>query len=219
MPGFRSNSPLASSREVLGKVERLTTLLSRAEELADTIHQDLARTCCQSAFGVPSSHLPGHPPARGSSAPSEAERHLREQAEQGVESVKMTKLSNHKSLVSIDGGEPFELSDTLTHLLTHLCQDQPSEDALVGWKTLEQIALKLEKQTGRHFSRQSVNNNLYRLRLRLRAAGVNWYLVQTRQPDGTGTGHGARFALKRPTLEEAKAPLGIRENASRSTPS
>ncbi|HZM87508.1 MAG TPA: hypothetical protein VFF31_13380 [Blastocatellia bacterium] len=124
---------------------------------------------------------------------TKATRPLRYLAESGSTSLEIRSRPDGTADVRIDGGKQFTLPPTLADLMTALSIDNGfSEDTLVGWKTLGEIAEYLAGRSGKPVTKRSITQNVYRLRRELfDRGGVNPYLVQTNRR------RGVRFALRR----------------------
>jgi hypothetical protein len=94
--------------------------------------------------------------------------------------------------VRIDAGKSFALPPMLADLLAVLSlTGAASDDGLVGWKTIDEVAILLGKRSSRRFSRHAVTQSIYRLRKELfNRGGANPYLIQTNRR------RGVRFALR-----------------------
>lgn len=116
-------------------------------------------------------------------------------AESGAASLELTPRLDGMTDVRIDGGKQFTLPPALADLISALSFDNGvTEDALVGWKSVKEIAAWLSKQSGKPVSKRAITQNVYRLRKELfDRGGVNPYLVQTNRR------RGLRFALRRKT--------------------
>lgn len=105
----------------------------------------------------------------------------------------VTRQANGSAVVRIDRGSEFTLSTTLTELLLVLAAaGGHSDDALVGWKSLDEISRRLSLKQAKSVSREAVTQNIYRLRIALdKHAAGEWRFVETSAEEG------ARFALRR----------------------
>lgn len=114
-------------------------------------------------------------------------------AESGVSSLEIKPRPDGMADIRIDGGKRFTLSPTLADLMTALSIDNGlSDDSLVGWKPVKEIAEYLSTQSGRPVSKRAITQSVYRLRKELfDRGGVNPYLVQTNRR------RGIRLALRR----------------------
>jgi hypothetical protein len=183
---------LRELRRLSERQRALVRRMSRDEELADAIAQDLVeleRDLREGSFGNPGD---GATKARRHRS-VETGRVLRIAAEAGVTSLKMSKRADGSVRVRIDGSQEFELPPALADLLWVLAQDSGrSEDGLIGWKTPDEAAILLAKKQGRTSSKHALTQNIYRLRTALAdRGGVNPFLVQTHRRLGV------RFALRR----------------------
>jgi hypothetical protein len=177
-------------RDLVRRQRLLLERLSRAEELADGLAQDLSQLESLIAGR-------GAAPARAAAAPradgGDTRRSLRRTAESGVGKVEIRARADGTAEVRVDGGPSFALAPVLGDLLAVLSLDGGrAPDGLVAWKTLDEVAILLGKKTGRPVRRHTATQHIYRLRRELFArGGVNPFLVQTHRRLG------ARFALRR----------------------
>jgi hypothetical protein len=118
---------------------------------------------------------------------------LRELAVSGALALEIKLRADGAAEVRIDGGKRFTLPPLLADMLRILALDNgPSNDDLVGWKTLDEVAILLAKNTGGQVKKHAVTQNVYRLRKAMFAqGGANPYLIQTSRR------HGVRFARRR----------------------
>jgi hypothetical protein len=183
---------LRDLRKLLSRQRSLARRISRDEELADSIVQDLVELEGAIAGERFANAGDGAKEVRRE-ARARAARTLRAAAGAGVTSLKVSKRADGSAGVRIDGGPEFELPKALADLLWVLAQDSGrSEDGLVGFKTLDEVGILLAKKQGRHSSRHAITQSIYRLRAFLGdRGGVNPFLVQTDRELGV------RFALKR----------------------
>ena len=121
-------------------------------------------------------------------------------AEKGVSSLGTKRLANGKAVFEIEGNL-LTLPPRLSDLLLALAKDSgPSEDNLVGYKTLEEIAQWVlgpkrgwppPNRAAREKIHHSTIHSIHLLRKEFRAAGINPYLIQRNRRLGY------RFALRR----------------------
>lgn len=175
-------------RELVRRQRLLLERLSRAEELADGLAQDLAQLESAVAGGGKKAAAPAAGRADG-----DTRRLLRRSAEAGVCKLEIRARADGSAEVRVEGGPAFALAPVLGDLLAVLSLDGgQASDGLVGWKTLDEVAILLGKKTGRPVRRHTATQHIYRLRRELFArGGVNPFLVQTHRRLG------ARFALRR----------------------
>ncbi|MDQ2974755.1 MAG: hypothetical protein M3R69_04985 [Acidobacteriota bacterium] len=188
----RSFDALRLLSDIVRRYGTLVARISSAELLADAIAFDLARLEDYFKTGVFDEAIGNYNSAgRGNSA--KVKDHLRRMAEAGVLSLEIKTRADDLADVRIDGGKQFTLPPMLADLLYTLSIDSgPSEDEIVGWKRLDEVAILLTKRMGRRFTRHSVTQNIYRLRQELfNRAGANPFLIQTNKR------RGVRFALRR----------------------
>jgi hypothetical protein len=100
------------------------------------------------------------------------------------------RLPNGSADVQIDGGVFFRLSCRLADCLIYLSsEDGTTDDALVPWKTRDDLVAWLTEKTNRQIPRRYINNLIHLLRATFRRAGLNPQLMQTNKK-------GVRFALR-----------------------
>ncbi|MGQ0734256.1 MAG: hypothetical protein ACT4QD_11435 [Acidobacteriota bacterium] len=162
----------------------LVDRLGRAEELADALSCDLA--------DLERALAPGSGPAR-QSGESTRRRRLVTTDEVCAAEIAVRRRHDDWGLIRVDQAEAFPLSPLLTDLLAILADDGgPSEDGLVAWKGLDEVAKQLQKKSGRRYRRHAVTQLVYRLRRELSARGhASPMLVQTSRRLGV------RVALRR----------------------
>ena len=180
---------LAERVRYLGRrLKVLADKIGRTEELATTIEYELERL--EQAIEAGSLPMPdaGAPPRR--TLPVRVA--LRQTAEQGALLFELKRLSDGSAAVRVDAGKAFQLPPALADLLSVLAAEGgPSEDGLVGWKTLEEVRIVMTKKTGKPTSKHAVTQQVYRLRREiLHRGGVNPFLIQSHRR------HGLRFARR-----------------------
>jgi hypothetical protein len=190
--------------DVLGIVRRLVhqhrVLLERissAEELGDSIAFELVRLL--QGLEVNPAVLPAQAFERALALAGNRARGLtggdllKRTAASGARSLQLTPKGDGSFNTRIDDGPVFALPPALAGLLGVLALDRgPSEDGLVGWKALDEIASALEAQTGKRPGRHAITQQVLRLRQAIVArGGANPFLVQTSRL------RGARFARRR----------------------
>ena len=124
---------------------------------------------------------------------SKARKPLFYLTESGASSLEIKPRPDGMADVRIDGGKQFTLPPALADLILALSIDNGlTGDALVGWKSVKEVAAYLSKQSGKPVGKRAITQNVYRLRKELfDRGGVNPYLVQTNRR------RGIRFALRR----------------------
>jgi hypothetical protein len=152
-------------------------LLKMLEEVLDEDREGLAESAAESR----------------SAERTEAKKPLFYLAESGTSSLDIKPRPDGMADIRIDGGKRFTLPPALADLLTVLSIDNGlSEDSLVGWKSVTEIAEYLGKQSGKPVTKRAITQSVYRLRKELfDRGGVNPYLVQTNRR------RGIRFALRK----------------------
>jgi hypothetical protein len=116
-------------------------------------------------------------------------RVLREAARVGCGSLGLKWRTDGSAAVRIDDGAAFLLAPQKAALLDVIASPQDG-DGVAPWLTYDEVAARLSKRGGRPTSTRHVAQSIYTLRLALRRAGQNWFLVQT---DRRGS---VRFALR-----------------------
>jgi hypothetical protein len=187
----QSTDLLEQIRELARRHRSLLSRLSNAELLADTIALDLSRIekCLETGELAPVGE--DERLARQKECGQRRDQ-LRLLADSGATTLEIKPRSDGLSDVRIDAGKRFSLPPFLADLLSVLSLNgATSDDGLVGWKTIDEIAILLGKRSSRRFSRHAVTQSIYRLRKELfNRGGANPYLVQTNRR------RGVRFALK-----------------------
>lgn len=192
-PAGADRSTLLVQVRAAAKRQRvLLERLSRAEELADSLAQDLSAiegSLLAADRAAPDARM-AH---RGDDRLSAARRSLQRTAEAGAATLAVSRRTDDSLEVRVDGGKAFRLPPVLGDLLEILAFDgEPAADGLAGWQSLDEVALRLGKRSGHDVRRHTATQHVYRLRRELFArGGVNPFLVQTSRRLGV------RFALRR----------------------
>jgi hypothetical protein len=173
------------------RYRQLVTRISSAELLADELSLDLAKL--EECFNEDDAKAQAAELYLNERNSSRVQEQLRRVAESGALGLEIKRRSDGVAEVSIDSGQPFTLSPVLADLLYILAVDTGlTTDELIGWKSLDEVAILLGKKEGRKLARHAVTQSIYRLRRELfNRGGVNPFLVQTNR------WRGVRFALKR----------------------
>lgn len=193
-PSVSGGAVLEQVRGLVRRQRRLLERLSRAEELADALALDL-EGIERALAGAEGGELV---PARERESECHADRRaLRRTAEAGIGSLEVVWAVDGAAEVRVDGGKAFRLPAGLGELLEILTLDSGrSDDGLVGWKSLDEVAILLGKRHGTPVLRHAATQLVYRLRRELFARGaVNPYLVQSSRQ------RGVRVALRRPLAQ------------------
>ena len=173
------------------RYRQLVSRISNAELLADEIAADLAKLeeCFDENTPVARADGPYLNERRG----NRVQEQLRRVAEGGALTLDIKRRADGLAEVRIDDGQPFTLPPVLADLLYILAVDTGlTTDELIGWKSLDEVAILLGKNEGRKLARHAVTQSIYRLRRELfNRGGINPFLVQTNRR------RGVRFALKR----------------------
>jgi hypothetical protein len=187
----QSSDLLEQIRDLARRHRSLLSRLSNAELLADHIALDLSRLekCLETGDA-----LPVHDCEKRTRQHDGGQRreHLRLLADSGATTLEIKPRSDGFSDVRIDAGKSFALPPMLADLLSVLSlTGATADDGLVGWKTIDEVAILLGKRSSRRFSRHAVTQSIYRLRKELfNRGGANPYLIQTNRR------RGVRFALR-----------------------
>jgi hypothetical protein len=183
---------LAQIRDLARRYRSLVSKISSAELLADRLSLELAQIEKALETGSPV-QLCADEKSSGREDNGRVKEQLRRLADSGAALLEIKARSDGLCDVRIDAGKQFKLPPVLADLLAILSLDGGrSDDGLVRWKTLDEVAILLGKRWDKRFSRHTVTQSVYRLRRELfKRGGTNPYLVQTNRR------RGARFALKR----------------------
>jgi hypothetical protein len=170
--------------DVLKELFRITRSLEQtAEKLCDIIYYMEQHSPAGSE--IP---RPPRPRERGKNA----EQRLRSAAQKGVRKLAIDRGANGRAVVLIGDDGELELPPGLADLLEILAADTGvSSDDLVGYKTVNEIALLLNNGAKKPLREHAVRERISRLRQMLRDCGINPWLVETSR-DG-----GYRFNFKR----------------------
>jgi hypothetical protein len=205
--GAERRNPRTPTAEVAARLKKISRQhaavvdhLSKAEELADGIQQDLRGI--QEDLGDLQGQLRPNGAERTGADPNKVRRLKREWddsrrllAESGTGEFFMNRLADGSAVVIVEGKE-IRLSPTLAALLDILASDRgPGGDHLVAWKTVPEVTDQLTLKLGRVMDRHALRQNILRLRRKLDDAGLNRFLVQTQESR-------MRFALQRPEAGE-----------------
>ena len=175
-----------------GKLKKLADMVSKAEELAANIECELAALVTEAEHESPAMHSGDMRSSR--SVPRTCGRNPRVRRLHGgvAQSLRIASRPDGTAVVQVDRGAKMVLAATLARLLIILSTDNDrSDDGVVGWKTFEEVAILMEKKTGRRHSRGAVNQLIYRLRKEFMENGASMDPIQTSRKLGM------RFALKR----------------------
>jgi len=178
-------------KDILRRAHRLSRDQARLEEQA--YHLWLALSQLFEAFGVPGST--GEKASGQNPLPSSAsaqQQTLQQEAKDGIDYIRWTRLANGGAIVRLVDREQVELTQELAVLLQILIQDNGGgADKLVPWKSPGLLADGLKTHMGKRFSAGAVRQLIYRLRDEFRNFGENYLLVASVR------GYGYRFALRR----------------------
>ena len=176
---------------LLRDARRLRRLAVKVEELSDSVVQELG--ALSSDVEAVSKGLAGAAVQARFTQWLASEKTLSALAAKGVSSMTLDPNSDGSAEVVIEDGNPFHLSPLLREVLAILSGDfGANPDEFVGWKSLRQIASRLEERVGRPFRAHAVVNLISRLKMKLEISGSN---PQWIQKDGRGN---YRFAFHRP---------------------
>lgn len=124
-------------------------------------------------------------------------------ARSGVAAVKIVRrAADGSASVWVEGcPAKFDLAPTLAALLEILITDPgTSDDALIGWRSRDEVARMLGARLGKTVGQHSLTQDLARLTDALTAANVNPFLIQREDV------RGLRFALRRSACPAVGAP-------------
>jgi len=186
----KSEDLLAKIQDLARCHRNLLSRLSNAELLADAIGFKLARLekCLENGdLSLSCDHRATPQKDRG-----QRREDLRLMAETGATTLEIRPRSDGQSDVRIDAGKSFTLPPLLADLLAVLAtHGVPADDRLIGWKTIDEVAILLGKKSGKVFTKHAITQGLYRLRKEIfNRGGANPYLIQTNRR------RGVRFLLK-----------------------
>ena len=188
----RKNAAARLFRDVKRRLHTLLARIDQAELLADSLSLDVA--ALEEFFETGQlTQSTAHPSLSRRQSNAQVDEQLRRLAEAGAHSLEIKLRADGLAEVRIDGGKRFTLPPLLADVLHILAIDNgPSNDDLVGWKTLDEVAILLAKDTGRQVKKHAVTQNVYRLRKAMFAqGGANPFLIQTSRR------RGVRFARRR----------------------
>jgi hypothetical protein len=175
---MQTSDLLEQIRELARRHRTLLSRLGSAELLADTIALDLSRIekCLETGELEPALEDGKRAGQKGAVRSREQ---LRIMADSGATTLEIKLRSDGLSDVRIDAGKKFSLPPALADLLSILSlSGGTSDDRLVGWKTIDEVAILLGKRSNRRFSRHAVTQSIYRLRRELfKRGGANPYLI------------------------------------------
>ena len=198
----RTSELVSFVRDLARRHRRLVSRISKDELLADAIAGDIRLLEDLLAGGAAERDGKMVRFPRRSKNLGGSER-LKREAELGARSLDIKVRSDGQADICIDQDGSFTLPPVLADLLYVLSIDSgQSSDGLIGWKTLDEVAILLKKKEGKKFTRHSVTQNISRLRKALERGGVNQFLVQTNRR------RGARFALRREGAPELETSGG-----------
>jgi hypothetical protein len=156
---------------------RLTTLLNQAEWQADCNKletQELKRLMVAAGL-LESAALPdGRRPRPPAIPPNRVTPPPR------ARTIEVTRTPKGSIMTSLDGGNRLKLPPSLAQFLQFLAGDNHrSDDGLIGWWSLREIALAMTQKLGRPVGERCIRQWVYRLRNTLAAGGYDWRLVRT----------------------------------------
>lgn len=119
---------------------------------------------------------------------------LQEQAAAGATHVEARPHAGGGIDIRIDGRKWLRLPPMPGELLRILIEpgQPPAADGLPAYRPYSDLALRLTKVLGRKVARKDITQVVHKLRRAFRAAGENWFLIQTNRT------RGLRFALRAP---------------------
>ena len=174
------------------RLDKIVRKFDELDVLIDSVSLDLAALGEFFEKGQLPNSSPNPAPSRRKDK-TQVDEQLRQLAEAGAHSLEIKPRADGLVEVRIDGGKRFTLPPLLADVLRILAiDDGPSDDELVGWKTLDEVAILLTKDSGKLFKRHAVTQNIFRLRKAMFAqGGANPFLIQTNRQ------RGVRFARRR----------------------
>ena len=171
----------------MGTIRELRNILGIAGEMIDDL--------CYKNDAKDQSLKPPNRTTTANNKPRRARRFKVSGGGSGLEtdSLIITRRADGSAVVQIDEGSKITLSRALAELLLILSDDAgPSDDALVAWKSLDEIGHRLSVKRGKKVRRKTVSQSIYRLRIKLdESRKGDWRFVLT------DVEAGARFALRR----------------------
>ena len=164
----------------------LLARLSRAEELADAMALEIE----EFERGL---NPRGSTGSAARARPPRGRERLTASMNVRATEIAIRRRPDDWGLVRVDQADEFLLPPILTDLFAILVAEcGPSDDELVAWQTLGEVAKRMEKKAGRTFSRHAVTQHVHRLRRELfNRGGMSPMLVQTSRR------FGVRVAVRR----------------------
>ena len=183
--------PEVSAMELVKEARKIAWKLYRIEEEMTRLTDHLQlRVESGNEVGTPA--LDRRKPSQVGGAMKVSAQILESLAQKGIEKIRIGRRGDGSATVEIEQYPEVRLPSMLADLLEILCTDPGSSgDGLVGYKSPEEMALRLGKRADRPLKKHAVIQNVFRLRRILEQNGGNRYLVQSNNR------RGYRFALKK----------------------
>jgi len=181
-------------RKIKGLAKEAFNVETKASDISDDLHGLLQRLEEGSITLELSSatHDRRRKRQRNTSVGRDADRILWELAQSGVGKLVITRLAGGAATVTVEDRPSVRLPAALADLLEAICSNMSQgDDGLMGYKSLVELALLLEKKRNKRLTPHAITQNIYRLRLVLQTNGNNPYLIQTTRNGGV------RLALKK----------------------
>ena len=169
--------------------ERLVRLATRLSDACDDV--DAAAKATEELVRRLSAASGVAPRRRAARSPAD-EQLMRAEEDAGASSLQVLRRADGSGEVSVSGRRSFRLSPKLAILLAMLVLPGGETHAgRPGWRTVTEVAILLNKQTGGALAPRAVPKLVYKLRGAFRDAGENWHLIQTSRD------WGVRVAVRR----------------------
>ena len=188
--------------EKVASLRRLIRTLCRLAQGIEEISQDL-QFLVDGLDGLSPNSSRHAPTRRGANPLADNAEAPKQLAKLGVNSVRVVHdATGDSATVTVEHSREFRMPPGQAYLLEILCEDFGlRKDGLVGWKPLGLLVQRLREKTGRDLEPHAVVVSIHRLRVALRACGVNQFLVQTHRRLGY------RFARKAKELPQIRGGL------------
>jgi hypothetical protein len=107
------------------------------------------------------------------------------------EALDVRALPDGGAAVKIGGGRPFKVPALLAQILTVLASAPPCADGFPSWLSVEEVAVRVGRKSGRTPTRHAITQGVYRLRHLMAGIEANPHLIQGDRV------RGLRFLLKK----------------------
>ncbi len=176
------------------KLRVVRGLVSRAEELLDAMVMDSAGSRGLSPSPDPPAPAPG-PPRKKPRRRRFNDAALKRLAEPGVGSINLQPVDVRHTLVSIDGAEPFQVSNGQAALLKAIAFGKgDSDDGFAPFQPLGVLAIAIEQQSRRRPGDHALTVAIGRLREVFNKGRTNPHFIETCRS------RGVRLRLRRQSL-------------------